>query len=88
MINSRKSYNERLFNSNFIRTFFHLSRFNWIKYAIKKYKIKYKSLIEIGCFDGKIFEFLPVNPLYYKGYDANWEGGLDEARDKFIDDTS
>ena len=88
MINQRRNYNERLFNSNFIRTFFHLSRFNWIKYAIKKYKIKYESLIEIGCFDGKIFEFLPVNPINYKGYDANWEGGLDKASKLFLDDDS
>ena len=36
---------------------------------------------------GKL-EFLPVNPINYKGYDANWEGGLDKASKLFLDDDS
>ena len=81
-------YNERLFKSNFVRTFFHLSRFNWIKRTIRKYNIEYDSIIEIGCFDGKVFEFLPYMPSNYKGYDANWESGLQNAREKFENDNT
>jgi len=82
----RKSYNERLFKGNFTRRFFHIARFIWIKDIIKKYRINFDSLIELGCFDGKILDFLPYEPKKYIGYDANWEYGLDEARNKFKND--
>jgi 2-polyprenyl-3-methyl-5-hydroxy-6-metoxy-1,4-benzoquinol methylase len=37
-------------------------------------------VIELGCFDGKLLDFLPAKPARYAGFDANWEGGLDMAR--------
>ena len=84
----QKSYNERLFKGSFIRSYFHLARFNWIKSTIKKYKLNYSRVIELGCFDGKLLEFLPIKPKFYQGYDANWEGGLEKARKLFLDDDS
>ena len=71
----RKSYNERLFNGSFVRKFFQFSRFIWIKQTIEKYRIHYNSIIELGCFDGRIFDYLPYEAEKYQGYDANWEGG-------------
>lgn len=84
----RRNYNDRLFKSNYIRTYFHLARFNWVRDIIRKYNIRGKSVIEIGCFDGKVFEYLPLIPEKYKGYDANWEGGLEDAKIKFSGDNS
>ena len=74
-----KSYNERLFKSSFIRSYFHLARFNWVRSTIKSYKLSYSRVIELGCFDGKLLNFLPTKPNFYQGYDANWEGGLENA---------
>ena len=81
----QNSYNDRLFKGSLIRSYFHLARFNWIKSTIKKYKLSYSRVIELGCFDGKLLEFLPIKPKFYQGYDANWEGGLETARLKWKD---
>jgi cyclopropane fatty-acyl-phospholipid synthase-like methyltransferase len=35
--------------------------------------------VELGCFDGRAVGFLPRELTRYVGYDANWEGGLDQA---------
>tara|TARA_A100001388_G_scaffold276415_1_gene264117 strand:+ start:824 stop:1537 length:714 start_codon:yes stop_codon:yes gene_type:complete len=77
------AYNERLFSKkNLIRYFFHTSRFIYIRECIKRFKIQYSRVIELGCFDGKLIEYLPLKPLIYNGFDANWEGGLDKAKEK------
>ena len=49
----KESYNDRLFKGSFVRSYFHLARFNWVKYTIKRYKLNYSRVIELGCFDGK-----------------------------------
>ena len=82
-----KTYNERLFNDNFIRSFFHLARFNWVKTTIKRNKLNYSRVIEVGCFDGKLLNFLPESPSFYQGYDANWEGGLEIAKNIWKDNS-
>jgi len=33
----------------------------------------------LGCFDGKLLDFIQPMPQRYVGFDANWEGGLDLA---------
>lgn len=81
----QKSYNERLFKGSLVRSYFHLARFNWIKSTIQRYKLHYSRVIEIGCFDGKLLDFLPIPPKLYQGYDANWEGGLETAQNKWKD---
>ena len=80
-----KSYNERLFKGSFVRSYFHLARFNWVKSTIKRYKLTYSRVIELGCFDGKLLDFLPIKPKFYQGYDANWEGGLETAKNYWKD---
>ncbi len=42
-------------------------------------------VLELGCFDGKLIDYLPHRPARYIGYDANWEGGLDLARTRWRD---
>ncbi len=78
---THNSYNDRLFSKkNFIRYLFHTSRFLWLNKTIKRLKIKYSNVIELGCFDGKALDYLPTQPIKYDGFDKNWEGGLDKAK--------
>jgi hypothetical protein len=73
-----KTYNEKLFSGG-LRGFFHNSRFRWLKRSFKKLKLNKGRIIELGCFDGRALKFIPMKPSRYAGYDANWEGGLDDA---------
>ena len=78
-IDKGRGYNERLFSGG-LRRFLHLARFRWFKAELLKLGCPAKYVIELGCFDGKLLQFLPTDPVQYKGFDANWEGGLDLAR--------
>lgn len=80
-------YNDRLFSGG-IRSKLHLARFNWISAEIIKREIEPYSVLELGCFDGKLLNFLPYRPTRYVGFDANWEGGLDEAKKRWSNETS
>lgn len=73
-------YNDRLFKSGFRRQF-HLARFEWVARQMQRYNVTPRGVLELGCFDGKTLDFIP-RPETYKGFDANWEGGLDIAREK------
>jgi len=78
---SSPSYNERLFSSGF-RKRLHLARYYWIQRELTRLGCACDSVLEIGCFDGKLLEFLP-SVKRYCGYDANWEGGLNIAAEKW-----
>ena len=71
-------YNERLFSGG-IRQRLHIARFDWLRRELIELGCSYSSVIELGCFDGKLIALLPVKPMRYAGFDANWEGGLDAA---------
>ena len=75
-------YNERLFSGG-IRSYLHFARFKWVSSQIQKQSISADTVLELGCFDGKLIDFLPTEPTRYVGYDANWEGGLDIARERW-----
>ena len=79
------SYNERLFSSG-IRKKLHTARFSWLANSLKNLNFQYISVLELGCFDGKVIDYLPVKPLRYLGLDANWEAGLDIARERWKDE--
>jgi hypothetical protein len=72
-------YNERLFAGGF-RQYLHESRFRWVSSAIRRHKVPLNKLIELGCFDARLLEY--VEPAAYVGIDANWEGGVPAARRK------
>ena len=77
-----KSYNERLFTSG-IRAKLHLARYEWLSKKLNTSKFDYDSILELGCYDGKVIDYLPKKPMSYLGLDAGWEGGLDIARRKY-----
>lgn len=78
------TYNERLFGSG-IRGKLHRGRYDWVNKAIQSHDITTNSVLELGCFDGKVIDFLPNRPERYLGLDANWEGGLDIALELWKD---
>lgn len=75
-----EGYNERLFSGDALRRFYHLSRFRWLRDRLSTQAKDPLRIIELGCFDAKTLDYLPSKPEQYVGLDANWEGGLDEAR--------
>ena len=75
-------YNERLFTKG-IRGKLHLARFDWLSRSILRLKCEYQTVLELGCYDGKVIEYLPRRPMRYLGLDANWEGGLNIAKNKW-----
>ena len=77
-------YNERLFSGG-LRSKLHYARFNWFASQVSKRKCATDSVIELGCFDGKLIDYFAVQPLRYVGFDANWESGLDMARARWAD---
>jgi 2-polyprenyl-3-methyl-5-hydroxy-6-metoxy-1,4-benzoquinol methylase len=76
------SYNERLFSSG-LRKKLHTARFYWLANSLTKLNFQCTSVLELGAFDGKAIEYLPAKPVRYLGLDANWEGGLDLARERW-----
>jgi len=83
-MNSGAGYNERLFSGG-LRGRLHSARFRWIQDVIARLSCSTDSVLELGCFDGKLIDLLPVAPSRYVGFDANWEGGLDLASEKWSD---
>ena len=80
---TEQGYNERLFKGRGLRNYLHCARFRWTNNVINEFCIPCNSVIEIGCFDGKLIDWLPVKPIRYVGIDANVEGGMDLAVKRF-----
>jgi hypothetical protein len=78
-----KSYNERLFNKRQWRGKLHLARYDWLQKWVAQLVPNCQNAIELGCFDAKTLHYLPTSIQHYVGYDANWENGLDEGRQKW-----
>jgi hypothetical protein len=75
------NYNDRLFKSG-IRRWLHMARFRWLSKMCEKYEPDLSCVVELGCFDCRSLDFLPEPKLYY-GFDANWEGGLESAKQRY-----
>jgi hypothetical protein len=76
-----KTYNERLFQGGF-RKWLHEARFIWLRKVFLKYKPEVNCVAELGCFDGRVLQYIPV-PKFYFGFDADWEGGLGSAQRRY-----
>jgi hypothetical protein len=74
----KKSYNLRLFSG--WRAVHHYRRFYWLRNKLSNFNLKDLSIIELGCYDGKIINFFEIYPKEYLGLDANWEKGLNIAK--------
>jgi 2-polyprenyl-3-methyl-5-hydroxy-6-metoxy-1,4-benzoquinol methylase len=79
------SYNERLFSSG-IRKKLHTARFYWLANSLTALNFQCIRILELGCFDGKVLDYLPMSPARYVGLDANWEGGLNIAIERWKSD--
>jgi hypothetical protein len=77
------SYNERLFSGSGLRSYFHLARFNWTRSVVASFGLDPIRLIEIGCFDGRLIDYMPAPIEIYAGYDAGWEGGLEAGQARY-----
>lgn len=77
------SYNQRLFSGKTIRSRLHNSRFLWFRNTLKSTGMEKIKAVELGCFDGRLLEYFPTAPIRYEGLDADWEGGLTAAQQKF-----
>ncbi len=80
---AKTKYEERLFSGG-IRKYIHEARFKWLEKNCKYLVNKETKIIELGCFNGKSLEFLPNSFNNYLGFDANWEGGLSEAKERYL----
>lgn len=81
-----QTYNERLFGGRSLRTYLHSARFVWFQDVLKRRRLSARRVVELGCFDGKLLDWMPTFPDHYLGVDANWEKGLDLARERFAGD--
>ena len=79
-------YNKRLFSGG-LRGRLHWARFVWLKESLTRWNVDCNSVLELGCFDGKVIDFLSPKPERYLGLDANWEGGLDTAIERWAETT-
>jgi hypothetical protein len=77
-----QSYNRRLFGKG-LRGWFHGGRFRWLAAQYRQYVGVPAAVVELGCFDGKAIHCFSPSPTRYLGMDANWEGGLDLARESW-----
>jgi len=75
-------HNERLFG-NGIRGKLHSGRFEWLKRSLFRLGCEYRSVLELGCYDAKVINYLRHKPTSYLGLDVNWECGLDIAKEKW-----
>jgi hypothetical protein len=74
-----KPYDERLFSDNF-RGNLHNARFSWLRGQSQKFS---GSVLELGCHNARSISHLAFVPNQYLGFDADWEGGLAQARKKY-----
>lgn len=77
---TQPGYNERLFSGRGIRDFYHRSRYTWIQKKLDECTQGPLRIVELGCFDGKLLDYVPPRLEHYVGLDANWEGGLELGR--------
>jgi hypothetical protein len=77
----KEPYNQRLFSGG-LRKWLHEGRFAWLHRETKNLS---GSVLEVGCYDCRSLDYLAFTPTRYVGIDANWEGGLNLARQRHPD---
>ncbi len=82
---AENDYNRRLFSGG-IRGFMHNARFDWARDIVRTFNLPRISMIELGCFDGRLIDYMPPRIDRYVGLDAGWEGGLAIGQKRFAGD--
>jgi len=80
----KAGYSERLFSGG-LRAWLHNARFNWVRREVADTDISTDTVLELGCFDGRVLGYIPSKIENYFGYDADWEGGLSAAQSLHAD---
>jgi hypothetical protein len=68
-----------------IRARLHFARFHWLRSRLAELAPGARDVVELGCYDAKTLDFFVHPPVRFVGYDANWGGGLDRARERWAD---
>lgn len=69
MANTAADYNARLFRGG-LRRAIHVARFIWVRDTLNRLQCSPRSIVELGCMDGKLLTFLSRAPDRYLGLDA------------------
>jgi hypothetical protein len=86
-------YSSRLFRAGLYGSH-HRARFAWLGRKLQSLGLQHASILELGCFDGKSIEYVPMDIQRYVGFDAGWESGvrdgvphgIDAARQRYAND--
>ena len=70
-----QSYNERLFRPGLVGRY-HIQRFIWLRDKISALGFESISVLEVGCYDARSIDYIPVPIRRYVGLDAGWESGI------------
>jgi hypothetical protein len=68
-----------------MRARLHFARFRWLRSRLGTLAPGARDVVELGCSDAKTLDFFTYAPARFVGYDANWGGGLDRARERWAD---
>jgi 2-polyprenyl-3-methyl-5-hydroxy-6-metoxy-1,4-benzoquinol methylase len=79
-----QGYNERLFAGG-LRKWLHEARFRWLNSELEKRSVIEAAIVELGCFDCRTLRYIPRGYKTYRGFDADWEGGLTLATARVTD---
>jgi len=66
-----------------LRARLHYARFHWLRSRLVNLAPGARDIVELGCSDAKTLDFFARPPARFVGYDANWGGGLDRARERW-----
>ena len=80
---STTAYNERLFGRPGLRRSYHMARFNWVRRKVEANPPCNLRLVELGCYDGRLFETLGSRVIEYVGVDSELSLGIELAQQKY-----
>lgn len=74
-----KSYTERLFGPG-LYGMHHRRRFAWLRQQLLALGIPKISILELGCYDGRAIDNVPLEIERYVAFDAGWESGIRDGK--------
>ena len=80
---STTAYNERLFSRRGLRRWYHMARFHWVRDKVERHIAGELRLVELGCYDGRLYETLKPRVGEYVGFDSELSLGMELAQSKY-----